>query len=174
MYIQVRIAPGFIAQRILRRMKANVATRHLRFASQKTVMFLNRRAKANIHKGKGSLGGLLKKSMGWKVKTYRSSHTVVGMVGPRKGFLVIRSDGTRVDPVRYAHIEEGGRGAVRPVRKRMLVSSMYNGFKLVIGTYARPYRGRPFLRPTLAHGAWQAKTIFRVSLWRSILRDVYR
>jgi hypothetical protein len=54
--------------------------------------------------------GLLKKSVGKLVKTYAQSHTVVGIVGPRKGFAQV-IDGRKHDPAKYGHLVEGD---VRP------------------------------------------------------------
>jgi HK97 gp10 family phage protein len=60
--------------------------------------------------------GLLKKSMGRKVKVYRGSGAVVAIVGPRTGFVQIvdvkglggiRHSVLR-DPTKYAHLVEGG------------------------------------------------------------------
>lgn len=62
-------------------------------------------------------GGLLKKSLGQKVKTYAKSNTVVAIVGPRKGFRKRIGTITRgknkgqpvyADPVKYAHLVELG------------------------------------------------------------------
>lgn len=58
--------------------------------------------------------GLLRKSMGIKVRVYRSTGNVVAMVGPRKGFkreVVVRDRRGRKqtvmrDPIRYAHLVE--------------------------------------------------------------------
>ncbi len=69
--------------------------------------------------------GLLRKSIGWKVKTYPSK-IVVGIVGPRKTFktridgkIVRRSlrtqvNGKWVNPVKYAHLVEFGTVHSRP------------------------------------------------------------
>ena len=51
--------------------------------------------------------GLLKKSIGNKVKTYRSG-VVWGGVGPRVGFKTEMPDGGYRNPVKYAHLVELG------------------------------------------------------------------
>lgn len=52
--------------------------------------------------------GLLKKSIGFKVgRARRSKATVIGIIGPRRGFKKI-VDGKSRDPVRYAHLVEKG------------------------------------------------------------------
>lgn len=56
--------------------------------------------------------GLLKKSLGKKVKQYRSGSIVVGMVGARHGFrrVTTTADGGEVaqDPTKYDHLVEFG------------------------------------------------------------------
>lgn len=47
--------------------------------------------------------GLLKKSLGLRVKTYRNSKVTVAAIGPRHG----HKSGGR-NPVKYAHLVEGG------------------------------------------------------------------
>lgn len=62
--------------------------------------------------------GLLKKSLGRKVKVYRNTGTAVAIVGPRKGFRqpVTRAKGRwkprteTADPIKYAHLIEQGTG----------------------------------------------------------------
>jgi HK97 gp10 family phage protein len=67
--------------------------------------------------------GLLKKSLGRKIKKYRGSRVVVGIVGPRTGFK--RQIGTRTrgpnagqpvyeDPAKIAHLVELGHGGPHP------------------------------------------------------------
>jgi hypothetical protein len=86
--------------------------------------------------------GLLKKSIGQKVKVYRNSGAVVGIVGPRKGFRTIRN-GRPVDPVKYAHIADKGRGPVRARMKRVLSDG-----KNVFGVRVHAYRGQAFVVPS--------------------------
>lgn len=51
--------------------------------------------------------GTMRKSLGRKVKAYRKSQTVLGIVGPRKGFAT-EVDGRPYDPVNVAHLVENG------------------------------------------------------------------
>ncbi len=104
---------------------------------------LAKRAKGRVNKGHGGVPGLLKKSIGQRVKVYKSSE-VVGVIGPRKGFLHILAGGERVDPAKYGHIEESGRKVVIARRKKVLSDG-----KSVFGKSVPAYRGRPFLKPTL-------------------------
>jgi HK97 gp10 family phage protein len=68
-------------------------------------------AKARVRRRSGQLA----KSLGSKVKTFRNTGIVVGVIGPRKGFKIM-IDGKPVDPVRYAHLVENGtrRSAAHP------------------------------------------------------------
>lgn len=95
--------------------------------------------------------GLLRKSLGRKVKVYRNSGTVVGIVGPRAGFkeTVTRSRGRWLpgpvvsDPIRYAHLVELG---TRP-------HALGKGSNLRKGRqsgHTHPgAAARPFLRPAV-------------------------
>jgi HK97 gp10 family phage protein len=62
-----------------------------------------RSASARVHRRSGQLA----KSIGAKVKTYRGSGKVVGIIGPRQDFKIMYH-GKPVDPVRYAHLVEYG------------------------------------------------------------------
>ena len=91
--------------------------------------------------------GLLYRSLGSKVKTY-SNGTVVGIVGPRKGFgqVVVSKTGKREkrDPIFYAHLVERGtqahqlgKGAnIRSSRRSIGLSHLHPGAK-----------AQPFMRP---------------------------
>src|SRR5690348_17333966 len=81
---------------------------------------LAKKAKGRVHRGHGGVPGLLKKSIGSKTKTYRGSGVTVGIIGPRKGFLHVLKGGKRVDPVKYAHIEENGRRIVVAKKSKVL------------------------------------------------------
>lgn len=68
--------------------------------------------------------GLLKKSIGQKVKIRKKSATALGIVGPRKGQgkLMIRparKKAENVDPVRYGHFPEAKKPYLRPARDGM-------------------------------------------------------
>jgi HK97 gp10 family phage protein len=87
--------------------------------------------------------GTLKRSIGSKVKTYKSG-TTVGLIGPRKGMgrEVVARKGPKAgrvefrDPVRYAHLVEFG---------------------------TRKFPARPFIRPAWDGGKLQAaRTIAQV------------
>lgn len=82
--------------------------------------------------------GLLRKSLGRKVKVYRGSGVAVAIVGPRAGFRQqVSRDGRRPvlsDPAKYAHLVEGGVGA--------------HGYKTRAGSHPGA-AAHPFLRPAL-------------------------
>lgn len=74
--------------------------------------------------------GLLRKSFGKKVRTYKSGITV-GVVGPRRGFRstgrLIRWNQTEIiDPVRYAHLVEHGHGGPRPASPKRFMKQAFN------------------------------------------------
>lgn len=91
----------------------------------------------------GKRSGLLRKSLGRKTKTYRQNGVVVGVVGPRKGFAKV-IDGKRVDPVKYAHLVEGGRKAVKANKAKVLSDG-----KQVFGTKVAAVPPHPFMRPAI-------------------------
>jgi HK97 gp10 family phage protein len=86
----------------------------------------------------------LKKSIGRKVKGYRGGAVVVGLVGPRRGFRITLPDGRTVDPAKYAHLVEYGRGASRVKKKKVLADKIAGK---VFGKEVAPARPKPFLRP---------------------------
>lgn len=62
--------------------------------------------------------GLLRKSLGRKVKVYRGSGVAAAIVGPRGGFKgAVTRDGKEVisDPVHYAHLVERGTSHSAPL-----------------------------------------------------------
>lgn len=127
--------------RALKRLKRPAAAkRALRKGMNAGTSVLVKAVKARVRRGAGPVPGLLKKSIGKRVKTFRQA--VAGFVGPRRGFLHILADGTRVDPVRYGHIEEYGRAAVSAKAGGVLANT-----KTVFGKKVAPYAGHPFLRP---------------------------
>lgn len=107
--------------------------------------------------------GLLKKSLGRRIKVYRLSGKVIAMVGPRTGFKKTKAGRVRtklgeefssaqVDPSKYAHLVEKG---TKP-----------HAIKITNG----PFKGRtiqhpgspaqPFLRPALDNNIARVREIF--------------
>ena len=93
-------------------LKEAVIRRILRAAVSKGSQIIMKKAKQLASRETG----LLRKSIGRKVKVYRTSGVAVAMVGPRIGFrtTVTRKKGklrptpTISDPVKYAHLVERG------------------------------------------------------------------
>lgn len=100
--------------------------------------------------------GQLRKSLGRRIKVYRNSRVVVGIVGPRTGFKIL-VDGKPVNPAKYAHLVEYGRAAVR-VKNRKVLSSLKTAVPPdqpgVFGPTVAAVPPRPFLRP-----AWDAQKV---------------
>jgi HK97 gp10 family phage protein len=94
--------------------------------------------------------GLLKKSLGMKVKTYRKSGTVIAIIGPRTGFkreVTVGGQKQLRNPTKYAHLVELGRQAVRVKKKKVLAGS-----GRFFGKSVQAARPQSFLR-----AAWQAQ-----------------
>lgn len=101
--VQVQGAKQVIKR--LNKLKRGVKNKILRKAITKSCQPVAKAAKANTP----IETGLLKKSLGHKVKTYKDD--VVGIVGPRRGMgKVVTVRGRKVyrDPVKYAHLVERG------------------------------------------------------------------
>jgi HK97 gp10 family phage protein len=121
--------------------------------------------------------GLLRKSLGRKVKTYRASGVVVAIIGPRskpsfKRQVTVRDKRTGKtrseyrNPVKYAHLQEQGRKAVRVKRGRVL------GRKGVyFGKQAAAALPRPFLRPAFAAGKARAEQTMRRRILEEVLKE---
>lgn len=92
--------------------------------------------------------GLLKKSIGRRVQSYRGGTVVSGLVGPRRGFATVLPSGKKVNPAKYAHLVEFGRKVV-VAKKALLLADRVEG--VVFGKQVRAVAPRPFLRP-----AWDA------------------
>jgi HK97 gp10 family phage protein len=94
--------------------------KRVRQALQRKAM---RRANAPVLKAaKGLLAdnkrtGQLRKSLGSKVKAYKSG-VVIGIIGPRRGFKITvtnaAGESVNVDPMYYAHLVEYGHGGPHP------------------------------------------------------------
>ncbi len=96
---------------LLRELPKKLAKKTLRAGVNQATKLLLSEAKSRVPPSTG----LLRKSLGRKVKVYKGA--VVGIVGPRKGFKIqvgVRMRGPNkgtpvyMDPVRYAHLVENG------------------------------------------------------------------
>lgn len=99
---------------------------------------------------------LLRKSLSYKVRTYRQSGVIVSFIGPRLGFReMVR--GKMRDPRYYAHIADRGRKAVAPKRKKRLVfEAGGSGRSRGILIFARRVRAVPGTR--FMSRAWQSSS----------------
>lgn len=91
----------------LQGLSRTVRNKILRKAITKAVQPITKDAKARAPRRTGAL----RKSIGYKVVTYKRNGTVTGVIGPRKGFARMLN-GSRIDPVYYAHLVELGRKSV--------------------------------------------------------------
>lgn len=165
----IKIAGGNDVANAIKGIKAGVANRVLKSAVGKVARKAQKTAKSRI---KAKRLGLLSKAIGYLYRTYKKGTVWVYVIGPRKGFRqrvdampqraqkkLIRLLGKRkrrkltdaqvrilvaksVDPVKYAHLVEGGRKAVRPTRKKIL-SDRINTY----GKRARAVAPSPFMKP---------------------------
>lgn len=96
--------------------------------------------------------GLLKKSLGVRIKTYQKSGAVVAIIGPRTGFKKTRQGKTLTafgkkmkasgqNPTKYVHLIEFGRAEVRVKKKKVLSDG-----STIYGTVVKSVPPRPFLR----------------------------
>ena len=142
--------------RSFRGIKRNVRTRILRRAVSKAARLILKDAKARV----ATRTGLLKKSLGIKVKTYRQSGVVVAIIGPRTGFKrhVTLPDGTIEveNPTVIAHLVEKGRQAVFIKTAKILSNGT-----IFFGTKVAAVPARPFLRPAFDANKSAAENIIR-------------
>lgn len=126
-------------RRKLERLTAAQQRRVVRPAVTKALSPVVKQAKRNVP----VVTGLLKKSIGKKVKAYTRSGVVWGGVGPRGGFEGVGPDGRKRNPVFYAHLVE-------------------------LGTMHTPAKS-PF-RKALKSRAKEAIGILRTSIWAGIAK----
>ena len=101
--------PEVLAQ--LEALKRSARNKHVRRGVNEGTKLLLKAAKAKCPQETG----LLKKSLGRKVKVYRAA--IVGLVGPRRGYKREVRVGRRTevrDPAKYAHLAEKNRPFLRP------------------------------------------------------------
>jgi HK97 gp10 family phage protein len=156
----------------------NAGTKAIRGGINELTKTVLAEAKANVPVRTGQL----RKSLGRKVKTYRESKIVVGIVGPRKGFRVI-INGAAVNPSNYAHLVEFGRGPVKAGQKKnrrgkvsdtgqSVLSSKYSAVApaepQVFGPEVGPAAPRPFLRPAWDRVRPTASAVLRRHLEKAL------
>ncbi|MGL6072631.1 MAG: HK97 gp10 family phage protein [Fimbriiglobus sp.] len=129
----------------LQGVKAGVKNRVLKRALRQVSSSAAKVAKSRI---RGKRTGALKRSLGVKYKSYRSSGVFVFAIGPRKGYRTSDAAGGSIDPARYAHFAERGRKAVVVKKARMLAN---RAGRIFFGKRVEAAQGIPFMRPAFAH-----------------------
>ncbi len=119
-------------------MKNGVRNRVVRKSVYAGTVPMNRAAKVN--KRYRDRTGLLRKSMGRKVKTYRNSGITIGVIGPRRGFArTVNQLGAwsaalgrrsirqvKINPANYAHLVEHGHGGPAPAPPKNFLQASFN------------------------------------------------
>lgn len=143
----------------LEKYKQGIRSRVLRKAITKAAQPLTKDAKRRV----GLRTKQLKKSIGYRVKVYRTTGNVFAAIGPRQGF---RSTylGKPVDPIKYAHIHERGRRAVRVKKARVLAEGTKAQPGRFFGQSVGPAAGRWFLTRAWNAGKRDAE--------RTIVREI--
>lgn len=140
--IKCKVKDGAIQAlaRKLAEVDRKAARKAIRFGVNEATKFVAADAKANVPKGTG----LLKKSIGRRVRSYRGGTVISGIVGPRSGFAITLPNGKKVNPAKYAHLVEFGRKAVKAKKALLLADKFAN---VVFGKEVKAVAPRPFLRP---------------------------
>lgn len=140
----------------LRGVERKVRTKILRQAVQGAGRLILKAARAKV----AVRTGLLRKSLGVKVKVYRKSGVAVAVVGPRTGFkrTVKLPDGSFEieDPTNIAHLVEKGRRAVSVKTAKVLSNGT-----VVFGRRVASVPARPFLRPALDNNKGAVEALIR-------------
>lgn len=134
--------------RKLKRMSDIATRRIMRPAVTKALVPINKAAKRKAPVETG----LLKKSIGTRVKTYARAGIVWGGVAPRSGYKTVDEDGRSRDPVNYAHLVELG---------HMAYGNVY-------------IPARPFLRPAIDTQRSKALAIVRTMVKVGIEKEARR
>ena len=115
------------------KLKDGAQNKILRPAIRKASPVVSNKIKFSLVPGYGYDTGQLKRSIGYKVKKGRKQNTILGVIGSRGGFAVIKGTKIRLkrgitirrakavgvkvhDPSRILHILENGRGGKRPIQ----------------------------------------------------------
>jgi HK97 gp10 family phage protein len=151
----------------LNEVERKVRTKILRDALGEAARLILRSAKAKVPRGET---GLLRRSLGIKMKVYRKSGAVVALVGPRTGFRKSKGGRVRtalgdkfaaagVKPHLYAHLVEKGRRAVTVQTAKVLSDG-----SVIFGRRVAAVPARPFLRPAFDENKAAAETLIRVRI----------
>lgn len=124
----------------LKGIKAGVANRVLRESLRALATITNKRAKNALRVRRSGLTG---KSIGIVMRKGKAGP--VAVVGPRKGFARPGPDGRPHDPVKTAHLVEGGRKEVRPKTKKVMANKAVP--EAIYGKQADAVAAKPFMKP---------------------------
>lgn len=126
---------------------------------------LQKQVKANAprqrsNKNKDGRFGLLRKSIGLKTKKYGRGvkKKIVGFVGPKLSTFMVRKNGGKIEPAKYAHLVERGASshAIKPRKLERLntfMGPLKEGSKrqVTLSNYQHPgATEKPFMKPALA------------------------
>ena len=122
--------------------------------------------------------GTLRKSLGFKVKTYRASNQVIGLVGPRKETslteVLPKGKAIRHRPVRYAHLVEFGTAAhivaARGHGKALRIRGAGGKFAFRRRVVIPAVHAKPFLRPAVAATRGQVAAVMRAKIFEGVER----
>lgn len=118
MYFSVQLEGAEEIRRKLKHLEAKVQRRIVRPAVTRALSPVLKQAKQNVP----VVTGLLKRSLGKKVKAYSRTGVIWGGIGPRSGFKEVGADGRARNPVNYMHLVELGTehtAAKAPLRRAL-------------------------------------------------------
>lgn len=147
MNVHLRITPQTYgeAERNLEQLARRIGRAAMRQAVGKASTPFTRRAKQLVPRRYG----ILKKSIGRRIRTYKARDEVAVIIGPRRGFKQpdpAGGDGY-VDPARYGHLVERGTSHSAP---------------------------QPFLRPAFEQGKAESLRIYRREIGAAIAKAAAR
>lgn len=121
---------------------------------------LQKQVKANAprqrsNKNKDGRFGLLRKSIGLKTKKYGRGvkKKILGLVGPKLSTFMVRKNGGKIEPAKYAHLVERGASphTVSPRRKEKQKSFVGPVMPGRFKSWQHPgATEKPFMKPALA------------------------
>jgi hypothetical protein len=136
--------------------------------------------KSQVPRGKS---GLLRKALGYKLAKSRG-FTATGVVGPRRGFKRWVAGAGMVDPVRYAHLAEGGTRAhvikssaalpfsVSPVQSVKRLAFVAGGRTVVVPVVNHPgTQAQRWLQKIQVTGQSSMATAFAGKVQSELLRE---
>jgi hypothetical protein len=146
-------------QRMLRELPDRIERKVLRQAINVATTPAVRAAKRLAPKGES---GLLKKSIGKKIKTYKRTNTAVALVGPRKQ-TVGEYKGKPRKPSKYAHLVERG------TKAHKITVVFKDGHK---ATFSHPgSKAKPFLKNAQETSLSQYQSICKARVAEGVIKE---